>query len=172
MTTQRTQLLEFVGTVVIPATTEPFVARDRFVQGFEGAVGISSVSGSFEKHFCEKIEDPAAATMLRYSRTLLELGSDDAIIKELGGKAETRLAQVYRLMQRQDRGGRGPLLIEGANLFFVQDVNHKLCALYVYRQKKNWRNAVYPALDWSGWAVNTNLWYRALSPNRRVFCSG
>ncbi len=114
-------LLEEIGTVTIPATTKPFVAREKFVVNLgEGApVKISFLGGNFQDWFLGKTENSMEAIMLRYAK-LTKPSPDSPILTELGEKAKTTLSQIYALMAGQPNGEEGVLLTNGwANIFYV-----------------------------------------------------
>ena len=121
-------LLEFVGTVVIPATTIKFVAKDKFVINTKrnAPVKISYVGGNFTEWFLcgdGKIEYPISKQTLRYAK-LSKASVDGSIIEELGGeaKAETTLFEMFSLMEEQGCGEDGVLLNNSCvNIFYIRD---------------------------------------------------
>ncbi len=126
-------LLRFIGEVNIPATTEKFVTRDKFVAdtGKNVPVKISYLGNNFRNWFLDKTEDPMAETTLRYAE-LTESSVDGPILAELGNTAETTLAEIFQLMLNQPNGEDGVLLTNGyANIFYVRDVNGELRAVGV-----------------------------------------
>ncbi|MDP3799885.1 MAG: hypothetical protein Q8Q90_00480 [bacterium] len=135
-------LLRFLGTVTVPATTEPFVARDRFVvnTSSDATVKISGLGSNFEEWFLGKIETSMQETVLRYQK-LTKSSVDVSIIAELGGeaKAEIALAQVFALMQIQKNGEAGALFNNGwANIFYVRDINGTRCTMSVCWYGDGW----------------------------------
>ncbi|TRZ64267.1 MAG: hypothetical protein D4Q79_01870 [Spirochaetia bacterium] len=133
-------LLRFIGEVNIPATTEKFVARNKFVvdTGENAPVKISYLGDNFQEWFLGKIEESAAETTLRYAE-LVESSIDKPILSELGDTAETTLSAVYALMERQQNREDGALLTNGyANIFYVRDVNGELRAVRVYWRGGGW----------------------------------
>lgn len=136
-------LLDFIGTVEIPATTEMFVARDKFVRNTDKKtrVKISYLGDNFAKQFLSKIEKSLVGGMLRYG-TLRKSSVDSPIIAELGGeqKSETTLAEMFALMERQGNGQRGPLLTNSyANIFYIRDINGVLWAVDCDWDGDGWR---------------------------------
>ena len=136
------QLLHFLGTVTILATTTKFIARDKFVVNTDddASVKISGFWGSFREWFLDKVEDPIAEQTLRYAK-LRKASVDGPIVDELGGKekAETTLAEIYDLMAKQGKGQKGVLLTNGyANIFYVKDVNGVLRAVSVHWYDGGW----------------------------------
>jgi hypothetical protein len=141
----------FAGVVSVPPT-ERFVAREKFVvnTGRKAPVEISYVGGNFSKWFLGKIEEPKPETQLRYAK-LFKLSEDSPILAGLGNTAETTLAEVYALMERQPNGEEGVLLTSGyANIFYVRDVNSELRAVHVH-----WHGG--------GWCVNARSVERRLA---------
>lgn len=135
-------LLAPVGTVEIPATTQPFVAKDHFVVNTEedAPLKISYLGENFRAWFLGKTEEARSAGALRYAR-LVRPSLDGPIIAGLGGeaKAETTLAEFYVLLARQPDGASGPLLTDGcANIFYVRDVSGVLCAVGAYWSGYGW----------------------------------
>ncbi|MFH1346732.1 MAG: hypothetical protein ABIH10_00590 [Spirochaetota bacterium] len=140
-----TVLLKFLGKVVVFATTEKFVARDKFVvnTGKNAPVKISYLGDEFREWFLDKIEDLTDETVLHYAE-LTKPSVDDSIIVELGNTAETTLSAVYALMESQSNRKDGALLTNKyANLFYVRDVNGELRAVGV-----GWIG--------SGWGINAS----------------
>jgi len=130
-------LMEMVGTVAIPATTEPFVASEHCVLGGDPKK-ITWLSDLFREWFWGKIEPPMAKTELRYAK-LTKNSVDGPIMDELGGVKETTLAEIYALMKRQPNGEQGVLLTNGwANIFYVPDANGTLRAVLVYCNSVGW----------------------------------
>lgn len=127
------QLLKPIGTVAVPATTQPFVVKDEFVVNTspEALVKISFMGSNFREWFLGKTEEPTAGTTLCYAK-LVNPSVDGPILAELGDKAETTLTQIYALMECQPNGEGGVLLTnERANIFYARDVNGSLRAVYV-----------------------------------------
>jgi len=141
---QVTQVL--VSTIVISATTIPFVANTRFVLNTNGnaPVKISHLGGAFTAWFLSgdgKTEDPISEQTLRYHK-LRQSSVDGPIIAELGGaeKSETTLSEMFSLMERQGKGEDGVLLNNGwANIFYIKDGAVVLRAVYVDWDGDGWR---------------------------------
>lgn len=129
-------LLDWLGIVNIPATTEKFVAREKFVvdTSKKAKVKISYLGDNLTEWFLSgdgKIESPISERSLRYGK-LMENSVDAPIIAELGGeqKAEMTLAEMFALMEKQPNGERGTLLTNGwANIFYIRDVKGVLRAV-------------------------------------------
>jgi len=118
-------LLDLIGTVTVPATTDRFVAREKFVRdtGRKAKVKISFLGDNFETWFGNKVEGPTVEQTLRYAK-LRKSSVDRPIIAELGDKAETTLTEMFSLMEMQKNGESGVLLNNGlANIFYVKDIN-------------------------------------------------
>ncbi len=131
-------ILEFISTIVIPATTGKFVAREKFVRdtGRKAKVKISYLGDNFTEWFLSdsgKTEDPISEQTLRYSK-LRKASVDGPIIAELGGaeKSETTLSEMFALMEKQGKGEDGVLLNNGyANIFYIKDQNGVLRTVVV-----------------------------------------
>ncbi|MEK7078086.1 MAG: hypothetical protein AAB911_00805 [Patescibacteria group bacterium] len=126
-------LLEFLGAITVPATTERFVAKDKFKEDTsrKAEVKIYGTGSNFDNWFLGKIEGPIPESTLQ-SHRLCQPSVDGPILAELGGetKAETTLTEVHALMAKQPKGEDGVLLTNGwANIFYVKDVNGLLRAV-------------------------------------------
>lgn len=135
-------LLRLLGTVTIPTTTKKFVASDRFVIniGENAPIKISRLGDNFWNWFLSKIEKPIPGTTLGYYE-LRKASKDNLIIAELGGeaKAETTLAEMFTLMERQAKGEVGTLLTDGrVNIFYIKDVRGLLRAVNVGWDGDGW----------------------------------
>lgn len=141
-------ILEPVGTVVIPATIELFVAREKFV--VNTGTNIRYIGNNFLTWFSAKVEVPMSGATLRYAN-LLKPSVDGPIMDELGDAKETKLAEIHVLMERQAKGKGSVLLTNGwANIFYVNDASGTLRAVSV-----RW--------DGGGWGVSA---YQVTYPDR------
>jgi hypothetical protein len=137
---------------VVPATTEQFVVKEKFVVNIEDdvQVKISSLWDNFTVWFLSgdgKIEDPKSDTKLYY-RKLLKMAhnvpfkkGDRAIISEFGGKVkvETTLTEMFFLMEKQKNCEDGFLLNNGwANIFYIRDQKGVLRAVSVRWRGGGW----------------------------------
>ena len=121
-------ILELVSTVMVPAITGKFVAREKFVRDTsrKARVKISYLGDNFTAWFLNgdgKTEDLESEQTLRYHK-LKKYSVDGPIIAELGGKAkaETTLTEMFSLMEKQANGEDGVLLSNGyANIFYIKD---------------------------------------------------
>jgi len=133
-------LLKPLGTVLVPATEEKFVAREKFVVDTErrAPVKISYQGSNFSEWFLGKIEEPKPETQLRYAK-LLKYSVDRPILTELGDAQETSLAEIFHLMSGQPNGESGVLLTSGyTNIFYVRDINGELRAVDVHWDGDGW----------------------------------
>mgnify|MGYP001579393795 CR=1 FL=1 len=154
------QLLKLIGPIAIPATTVPFAARAKFVVG-NAQTKISWIGSNFQEWFFGKTEEPLAETTLRYAR-LVKSSVDRPILTELGDKAETTLAQISALMERQPNDKEGVLLTDGwANIFYVRDVLGELRAVDVYWDGDGWGVGADSVTSPDGWRGG----YRVFSRN-------
>ncbi len=157
-TKSKTSVFEHVGTVVVPATTSRFVARDKFVVDTKptAKVKISGIGGNFTSWFLSgegKIEDPIAEQTLLCYR-LYMASWDDLIIKELGGeeKVETTLFEMFSLMEKQGSCERDNLLTNGCwHIFYVKDQSDALRAVSVRWCDNGWYVDAGPAPISYGW---------------------
>jgi len=159
-------LLEFVGIVLVPATTGKFIARDKFVINTKrnAPVKISCVNYNFKEYFLSgdgKTKDPMSEHALRYAKLCKE-SEDGTTIKELGGeaKAETTLSEMFSSMEKQGEGEDGALLNNGgANLFYIQDCSGVLRVVCVFWRDKDagWRIRAFPVEDSGHWSVGDQV---------------
>ncbi len=156
------RLLDFVGTVVVPAV-ERFVAADHFVVDTSGKrpVRIAFLGDNFKRHFLGKIEVGVAVANLRIHR-LKVLSRDIPIITELGGeaRAETALAHLFHLLSLQPNGGSGTLLTNGyANIFYVRDERKNLWAVYAFWSAADggWNVFVFSIEHPNEWSVGNQV---------------
>jgi hypothetical protein len=149
-------LLELIGILTVPATTEKFVAKKKLVinTNNDAEVRIWDLGSNLKAWFLPKIEEPAAETTLRYYR-LRKYSRDLPIIAELGGeqKAVTTLARMYSLLKKQGQGQFGELLTNGyANIFYIHDKDGVLRAVDAsWSQGRGWRLGAFLVGGARGW---------------------
>lgn len=145
-------ILEFVGTIKLPATTEKFVAREKFIVNTsdEAEVKIWALGNNFKAWFLNKVEEPVEESELRVQR-LKERSADELIIAELGGskKAKIFLSQLWRALEKkQAKGEKG-----GWHIAYVEDkVRFSDDEPFAYDNEKGVGRSVLRAVifDWSG----------------------
>ena len=137
------QILNWIGTTTISATTEKFVAKDKFRKDSK-EVKFYGIWNNFTEWFLSgngKIEEPIDEKELRYGK-LIKSSVDGPIVEELGGeaKAETTLTELHDLLKKQANGEEGDLLTNGyANIFYVKDTSGVLRAVRVIWRGVGWR---------------------------------
>lgn len=154
--------LEVIGTVVIPATTEPFVPREKLVVnvGADASVKISFLGVNFKEWFFDKTEEVMEEVELRVAE-LTRSSLDAPILEELGDKTETTLSHVYALMARQANGQEGTLLTNGwANIFYVRDAKGGLRAVYAFWDGSGWFVSADSVEDPAGWSTGHRVSFR------------
>ncbi len=135
-------LLKLVGKVTILATTTHFRSRDFFKLKKDGGI-FFFIEKNFQDWFFAgtgKIEDPTAEHILRYHK-LRQVSVDGPVITELGGeaKAETTLASIASLIEKQKNGEAGILLMNSsANIFYVRDLTGVLRTVQVLYSGNGW----------------------------------
>ncbi|KKP68780.1 MAG: hypothetical protein UR66_C0003G0045 [Candidatus Moranbacteria bacterium GW2011_GWE1_35_17] len=142
-------VLDFLGIIDIPVTTEPFIAKEKFVVDIsdEAEVQIRHIGEIFQKILLSETVFTCGPSTLRYHK-LLRGAVDDDIINELGGEyvAKTNLYSMFFLMKKQGRGQDGTLLVDGGykNKFYICDEKNVLWAI---------------SCDWNsiGWSLNADL---------------
>lgn len=142
----KVSIFEPISTIVVSATTDKFVAKEKFVINVKrnAPVRISYLGDNFKAWFLNgdgKTEDPITEQTLRYVK-LRQPSLDGHIIEELGreAKAETTLSETFSLMEKQKYGEDGVLLNNGwANLFYIKDSTGVLRAVHVIWCGIGWR---------------------------------
>lgn len=152
-----TNLLELVSTVVVPASTERFIAEERFVcdTGRKTKVKIRYITYKFTHWFLlgeglNECISTGERTLRCYK--LRESSVDVPIITELGGekKAETTLSDLFAFIERQGRGEPGMLLNnKRANIFYIRDHSGLLRSVRVRWCDGGWRIDAVSTRNWS-----------------------
>lgn len=164
-------LIEWIGNADVSATTEKFIAREKFKLKKDGGI-CSYLGDNFKAWFLKgdgKTEDPIPASTLRYGK-LLKAATDQpqeegevAIIPELGGEeqCETTLSEMWDRMTKQSQGGEGVLLNNGwANIFYIRDQQGALRAVGVRWRGGGWVVSAYPVSRPFGWDVGVQVFSR------------
>lgn len=157
-------ILEFFGTVIVPARTERFIAKNHFIvdKSKKARVQISYLGDNFRNNFLNKTEEAISETILQYHQ-LKKSSRDIPIINELGGKdkTETTLAEMFSLMEKQPNGEDGVLLINGyANIFYIRDENGFLWAVYCFRGGDGWYIHADSVDDLDDWIADGRVFSR------------
>lgn len=131
-----------IATFTVSATTEKFVAKDKFKvdTNKKAKVKISFLGDNFKEWFLNKVEDPFSGSTVS-GRNLEKNSVDGPILGELGGNeaAETTLMELYAAMAAQPNGESGNLLNNGwANIFYIKDINGTLRAVSVRWYGAGW----------------------------------
>ena len=151
----KTILSAVIAARTVPATTEKFVAQDKFKvdTGKEAKVKISYLEDDFKREFLGKVEGPFAGSII-CGRKLEKKSVDGPILQELGGNetAETTLTEMYAAMAAQPNGEDGCLLNNGrANIFYIKKFTGTLRAVRVYWLGVGWfvrASSVENPLEW------------------------
>lgn len=144
------ELIEWIGKADVSATTEKFIAREKFKLKKDGGI-CSYLGDNFREWFLKgdgKIEDPIPASKLRYGKLLKGVTDlpqepgEVTIIPELGGEAqaETTLSEMRDRMGKQSWSGEGGVLLTNgsANIFYIRDQNGVLRAVGVVWDDGGW----------------------------------
>ena len=87
---------------------------------------------NFKRLFLRKVEEDVPKATLTVSK-LTNASLDAPILTELGDRAESKLAWLFELIEKQSKGEDGILLTNGyANIFYVLDADGNLWAVYAY----------------------------------------
>ncbi|MCX6760056.1 MAG: hypothetical protein NTW46_01795, partial [Candidatus Nealsonbacteria bacterium] len=114
LTLKEPDLLKQVETVAVKGA-ERFVAKDHLKEA-----NVGWTSDNFQKLFLDKVEESVKDAAIAVHR--LERDSLDApILAELGNRAETKLAYLFELLEKQSKGEKGTLLTNGyANIAYIK----------------------------------------------------
>jgi hypothetical protein len=157
-----TKIIDIIGIVFVSATTEKFVAKDRFKLKKDGG-HFSNFNDNFTSWFLTdegKVEDSVGEQHLRFG-TLLKISVDGPVLEELGGeaKAETTLCAIYDLQLEQPNGEKeGVLLNNGySNIFYVRDTLGVLRAVCVYWYGGGWGVVAYSVEGTRAWDTDSRV---------------
>ncbi len=155
---------EIITTVTIPATTEKFIAKDKFKvdTGRKAKVKISYLGDNFKSWFMGKTEEPFPGSTI-YGRKHNKGSVDGPILSELGGqeKAEITLSEIFAMMERQANGEGSELLNNGyANIFYVRDITGTLRAVFVRWLGGGWGVGARPVGYPRGWGAGHQVFSR------------
>jgi hypothetical protein len=160
----KTKILNMLGTTTTSATTEKFVAKEKFRKDSK-EVKFYGFFRSFEEDFLSgdgKIEEPLNEQELRYGN-LTKNSVDGPIIEELGGeaKAETTLTELYDLLKKQANRKCGDLLTNGyANILYIRNTSGVLRAVNVNRCDDGWHVFAASVEDPHGWPAGRRVFSR------------
>lgn len=157
------EIIHWLDTTTTSATTERFVAKDKFKLKNKGGI-CSSISSNFKTWYLfpnYKIEEPQAEQKLRFG-TLLQTVTDRPIINELGEvKAETTLTDLFDLMSKQSNREEGNLVTDGHwNIFCIRDINDVLRTVGVCWVRDGWYADAYVLRSAYKWDANSRVFYR------------
>jgi hypothetical protein len=136
-------LIKWLGTTKTSATTEKFVAKDKFCKDSK-EVKFHEIWINFISWFLadnSKIKEPISEQELRYGN-LTKYSRDGSIINELGGeaKAETTLTELWDQLKKHANGEKNDLLTNRyANIFYIRDTSDALRAVSVIWGDFGWR---------------------------------
>lgn len=157
-------LMNWLGTTTTSATTEKFVAKDKFCKDSK-EVKFYGIWDNFTNWFLAgngKIEEPLSEQGLRYGN-LTESSVDGPIIEELGGEAkvETTLTELFVLLKKQPNGKEGDLLTNGyANIFYIKDAKGELRAVFVFWLDDGWVVSASSVEGPLGWRAGRRVFSR------------
>ncbi|MFA5754593.1 MAG: hypothetical protein WC905_04600 [Patescibacteria group bacterium] len=170
--TVATLLSAVVSTFAVSATTEKFVAKDKFKVDVskKAKVKISYLGDNFKEWFLGKEEDPFAGSTVS-GRNLEKSSVDGSILVELGGKeaAKTTLMELYTAMAAQPNGESGDLLNNGwANIFYIEDINGTLRAVFVVWGVDGWYVSASSVENPREWDAGSRVFSRNSSESQTV----
>jgi hypothetical protein len=137
----------------------PFAAGQHFKVDASGAaeVRISWLGATFLDRFAIKREvEPGDFTF--QVQHLTRPASDFQVISALGRREETRLADLWCLLQRQPRGESGALLTSAApNIFYVRDARGVVGAVDVIWGGAGWEIGASPLQQLPRWPAQARV---------------
>lgn len=152
-----------VSKLIVPATIETFVARDKFKVNTTDneAVKISSLGRKFLSLFLEKSEAEFAGSVVGWRR-LEKHAMNSAILTELGGQqvAKTTLAELFAVLSAQPNGESGDLSSSWANIFYIENINSLLSAVVVSWEESGWSIEAFAVESGSDWDPGDRIFFR------------
>lgn len=136
-TKKNSSLLTFINAIVLPATTEDFVVREKFVVNTKknARVKISCLGEDFRRYFQDKVEEAQPERTL-YRHLLDKQALDREVMAEFHGKVETSLQDIWYLMGTWP-GGERFLDDDRAHMFYARGTNNKIMIVRVVIQPNN-----------------------------------
>lgn len=148
-------VLEKLGEAVFPGSAK-FIATEKFTEPKFW------LSNNFKVWMLPKVEDGVKPSTLAYGR-LVQANKDAVILASLGGeeKAETSLTEMFQLLELQENGEEGVLLIDGrANIFYILDVTGVLRAVYARWSGGQWELLADLTSDPYDWRAENRVFSR------------
>ena len=145
------------STSAIPGN-ESFVASEHFREDLAptAPVKISWLGATFARRFAVKVET-ADDTSLQ-PHVLNKPANSAQILAQLGGRAESRLADVWCLLKLQANGENGALQTDSApNIFFVRDGTGDLGVVDALWGGAGWEIGASPVGNQRSWATGTRV---------------
>jgi hypothetical protein len=150
-------LLEFLGIRILPATTEKFIAREKFVKDIsdDAEVKISFIGDNFKAWLLDKVEEPRKKSELRIQR-LRKSSVDGPIIAELGDsiRAKISLDQLWLLLKEKQVKGEK----DGWHIAYIEDkIRFPEDEQFSYINEKGEKTVLRAVgFDWDGggWSLN------------------
>lgn len=139
-----------VGTKIVPATTETFHTKEKFILKEDGGI-FSNLSGSFKEDYLQNeglIEDQIQEHLL-YEYQLQIPISDSKIIKRFGGKVkvESTMAGMFYLMEKNILSG------DKVHVFYIKNMCGILRAVYIRGYRNDgWNVFSDSTVSRSGWS--------------------
>ncbi|PAY06270.1 hypothetical protein CK489_25545 [Bradyrhizobium sp. UFLA03-84] len=141
---------------------EKFIAKEHFKEDVasSASVKISWLGATFAKRFANKVEDDVGGASLQ-TFVMNAASSDNEILARLGQSHESRLADVWCMLQQQPNGSGGSLEISAKpNVFYVRDVAGELGAVDVLWGGVGWEIGASPVSDRPRWPAGTRVFSR------------
>ncbi|WP_050627544.1 hypothetical protein [Bradyrhizobium viridifuturi] len=141
---------------------EKFIAKEHFKEDVasSASVKISWLGATFAKRFANKVEDDVGGASLQ-TFVMNAASSDNEILARLGQSHESRLADVWCMLQQQPNGSGGSLEISAKpNVFYVRDVAGELGAVDVLWGGVGWEIGASPVSERPRWPAGTRVFSR------------
>lgn len=122
------------SSILIPATTENFVAKENFSND---VIKISFMGRNFKEWFLSKVESPFPGGLVYGYRLNKSLFNE-----KLAG---ITLFEFFNIIKRQANGEIGSLFINGrVNVFYVYDIGNTLRTIKIFWYDGGWYIRAFP----------------------------
>ena len=162
----RAKILQIFGSVTISATTETFLASEKFrLDSEEVKFHCDNFRGSFQGDFLSgvgRIGDSCREGYLK-CRYLVRVSDESLILEALGGELQARvdLVEFYEVLREQGNGEEGGLATNGDdNLFFIRNTMGIPRRVSARWYKYGWILTSSPVKPSNKWRVGTRVFSR------------
>lgn len=170
------QVLRFIDEITLPARTEQFVPREKYVVNTKRGshVKICYIDPDFTAWFGDKVEEPTAGTTLRRHALNRPSVFVPAMkeVEDAGFVTETMPSQLFSMLEQQPDGPKSKLemlLTNGyANLFKMIDINGsaRLVIVFWHDEYVGWSVRVRGVLDSGRWTGEHRFFFSSSRSNQ------